>query len=63
MTRPDLPFAADCETILYAALAARDWRGVEAALLGPTVQDPARALLLYDTLKVGVALADERTTR
>lgn len=62
MTRPDLPSAADCETILHAALAARDWRGVEAALLVLTVQDPQRAQLLYDTLKVGVALANERVT-
>lgn len=63
MTRPDLPSAADCEAIFHAAGAERDWRGVQAALLGLTVQDPQRAQLLYDTLKVGVALANERTTR
>lgn len=59
MTAPT--FDADtCEQIFHAALAARDFKGVEAALTVMAPQDPHRAELLFNTLKVGLALADER---
>ncbi|MEV0726023.1 hypothetical protein AB0I37_24995 [Micromonospora purpureochromogenes] len=54
-------FDADtCERIFHAALAARDFKGVEAALTVMAPQDPHRAALLFDTLKVGLAIAEER---
>lgn len=59
MPAPDLS-AADCEAIFHAALAAGDTRGVEAALALLAVRDPNRAGLLYDTLRVGLAIAQER---
>lgn len=59
MSAADLS-AADCETIFHAALAAGDTRGVEAALTLLAVKDPPRAGLLYNTLRVGLAIARER---
>lgn len=57
------PLDADtCERIFHAALADRDWKGVEAALTVMAPQDPRRAQLLYDTLKVGLALARARAS-
>ncbi|PZG16477.1 hypothetical protein C1I95_17365 [Micromonospora craterilacus] len=52
--------AETCERIFHAALAAGDFKGVEAALTVMAPQDPHRAQLLYDTLRVGLAIAEER---
>jgi hypothetical protein len=49
-----------CERIFRAALAAGDIEGVGAALTVMAPQDPHRAQLLLDTLRVGVALAERR---
>lgn len=50
-----------CERIFHAALAAGDFKGVEAALTVMAPQDPHRAELLFNTLKVGLAIARLRT--
>jgi len=61
MSRTTTTFDSDtCERIFHAALAAGDFKGVEAALTVMAPQDPHRAELLFNTLKVGLAMADER---
>ncbi|MEU7677933.1 hypothetical protein AB0C42_24335 [Micromonospora taraxaci] len=58
---PKPTFDADtCERIFHAALAAGDFKGVEAALTVMAPQDPHRAELLFNTLKVGLAMAEHR---
>lgn len=49
--------ADTCESIFHAALARGDIKGVEAALTVMAPQDPRRAELLFNTLKLGLALA------
>jgi hypothetical protein len=46
-----------CEQIFHAALKAGDARGVEAALLVMAPQDPERAQVLLDSVRVGLAIA------
>ncbi|MEU7170205.1 hypothetical protein ABZ949_01785 [Micromonospora tulbaghiae] len=60
MRRPTYD-ADTCEQIFHAALAAKDFKGVEAALTVVAPQDPHRAKLLFDTLRVGLAMAEERS--
>ncbi|MCX5066624.1 hypothetical protein OOJ91_12120 [Micromonospora lupini] len=59
---PSTPiFDADtCEEIFLAALDAGDFQGVVAALTVMAPQDPHRAEMLLNTLRVGLAIADER---
>lgn len=58
---PKPTFDADtCERIFHVALAAGDFKGVEAALTVMAPQDPHRAELLFNTLKVGLAMAERR---
>lgn len=60
-TRDIHVFDADtCERLFLAALDAGDFEGVEAALTVMTTQDPHRAELLFNTLRVGLAIANER---
>ncbi len=54
---PDLPSPDRCEEIFYAALEAGDAKGVEAALLVMTPQDPRRAARLLDNLTTALAVA------
>ncbi|MER7331641.1 MULTISPECIES: hypothetical protein [unclassified Micromonospora] len=57
------PFDPDtCERIFRAALAAGDFKGVEAALTVMAPQDPHRAQTLHDTLQLGLAMAGDRPT-
>jgi hypothetical protein len=56
MARPDLPSAADLERILNVRLERGDIEGVGHALRLLTVQDPHRAELLYQTMRVGLAV-------
>lgn len=56
MPRDDLPSADQCEAIFHAALSAGDVKGVEAALRVLVVQDPRRALDLFETTKTALDL-------
>lgn len=55
-----LPPVSVLENILQAALEQRDMEGVGHALTLIAVQDPHRAQLLLDTMKVGIAISKER---
>lgn len=48
-----------CERIFYAALKAGDARGVEAALMVMAPQDPDRAQVLLDSVRLGLAIAQK----
>lgn len=61
-TDTPVPMTADeCEQIFHAALTAGDIPTVEAALRVMVARDPARAVALYDMLRVAVAVADAVT--
>lgn len=51
---------AQLEAGIVNALKARDMEAVEAIMLVLAGQNPARAEQVFDTLKVGVAIASER---
>jgi len=55
----NLPPVAVLEEILHRALKDGDARGIEAALKLIAVQDPRRAGILMDTIKVGLAIRGE----
>lgn len=55
----ELPSPDVLEKIVHAALEQRDMEGVGHALRLMAVQDPHRAQLLLDTLKVGIAISRE----
>jgi hypothetical protein len=52
----DLPSVEVLETILHKCLEERDIEGVGHVLKLIAVQDPHRAQLLMDTMKVGIAI-------
>lgn len=58
--RTDLPSVAVLETILAKSIEERDWKGVDASMRLIAVQDPRRAQILLDTMKVGIAISRER---
>ena len=58
--RDDLPSVEVLEKILQKCLEERDMEGVGHVLRLMAVQDPHRASVLMDTLKVGPAIAKER---
>jgi hypothetical protein len=58
--RPDLPSVAVLEEILLRSLKDGDAKGVDASLKLIAVQDPHRAGILLDTIKVGLAIRGER---
>jgi hypothetical protein len=60
MARADLPSAPDLELGIHAALRAEDMPAVVGLLPLLTVQDPKRAELLYQTIRVGLAITQER---
>ena len=54
---PGHEFTPDvCERIIHSALEAGDVKAVHAALILMAPQDPDRAQMLVDTLKLGIAL-------
>lgn len=59
----ELPDPDTCERIFHAALEAGDARGVESALLLMAPQDPHRAQLLHDILRVVLGLSAVREGR
>jgi hypothetical protein len=56
----DLPPVEALENVVQAALEQRDFVGVGHALKLIAVQDPKRAEILLDTIKVGLAINRER---
>lgn len=56
MTAPRVFTADEVEAFLLAALKAADMEGVDAALRVMVTIDPARAKVLYDTMKVALEL-------
>lgn len=59
MSRRDLPSAEWLEQVLNVCLEQGDIEGVGHALRLLAVQDPRRAELLYQTMRVGVAIRTE----
>jgi hypothetical protein len=55
-----LPTPDECEQIFHAALTAGDARGVEAALMLMAPQDPHRAQMLLDTVRLALAIAQNK---
>lgn len=55
----DLPSVAALEKILIRSLQDGDMKGVDASLRLIAVQDPKRAGILLDTMKVGLAIRGE----
>jgi hypothetical protein len=56
--KADLPTAEQCEQIFLAAVEQGDARGVDASLRILCIHDPHRAGELFETLRLGLKLAD-----